>query len=395
MVEEEMLDFKNLRLMPGEKLVLLDRRQFGHDEERQSIWECTLREVFAKEAEKTPQAKLDEWDFRWATLPAGDTVLLAGILPEGESPDAEGKVPAALIAIVEEKWTAADFIASIGDGRFFGPDCEIKRITDAEPKDGQALLAYVEQGDVFDPGTNQTTFETINQGVVDSLQRDYDVRTYQITSPELYALKLCTYARRWDHKASKKSALMEPKRVTDQQAQVFLLSYAFRPAVVGPVLDRFGTPGEAFLALKQVPWTPKGNISKKGNNPFESIPYCGSEGLWRANSIVWKKAKNTAEETKLPNIPAIPQRDDDAPISPKETPPAKVVHRSSPGFGVYKPPEDPSAKAPLAYADNEKLIDESFRERTPAMEDKLLSGKRSLTREEIRAKITDDDVKDL
>ncbi len=382
--KEAPLDFSNLRLKPGQKIVLFDRRNFHMDEASQQEWEGTVREAFEKENQL-------DWGFDWVTLPAGDCTLFVAA---DEMPGEDGLVPAILIAIIEEKWTVQDFFDSIGDERFFGENNEIKRITDAEAKDGQAYLAYVEEGEVTDSATFQKTWEVVNQGVLDSLQRDYDVRTYQIRldKRELYAKKLATFARRAKKEESVKRAQLAPKRgVSDEKQQKHLLSYVFRPKVVPDVQKRFSSPGEAFLALRELQFTPKGNVSKKGPNQFKGIPYCGDEGLNRANTIVWKSFNKEIESKEIESKAPAPE------TKPLEEKPAQ------------KPPT-------LVYEDNKpsQVLDESWRQRSAEQELKILKPGETLNndppvvpfetedqkkqkdiRAEIAKKITFDDVKDL
>jgi len=270
------IEIGSVRLPPGARVVYLDPR--GWDEARDE-WEQELREAFLAQGQ-------DNWDFRWEPLSAGNTALY--VVGEDAPRDADGLAPATLVAITVEKWTVSQFLASAQDGRFFGENSEIKQITAACPKDGQALLAYVEEDEVRDPATGMLAWKEINQGIIDSLCRDYDVRTYQIRLDRVfrYAHKIATYARRAFKEPSPKAAFRSPKRTSTARQQEHLLAYLFRPAIVPALLEQFGAPGNVILALRALAWTPTGHLVTP--HPFAGIPSCGEKTLARAYALAWQ-----------------------------------------------------------------------------------------------------------
>ena len=235
-------------IRPGQKVILVDRRTFGGNAMQMSVWKIALKEALKK------LEFGEEWAVREATLPCGDTAVVVG--------------PDLIIAIAEEKWTQEDLRQSKMDGRLFGEENELLRISEAGAKDGQFVFAYRDDPQEY--------------GVIQSLCRDYRPITYQITSMKHYAEFLARFAARWDHKPGRRSSLRS-KKVSLEVRQHNFLAYAFTDAIAEQLLERFGTPEDALAPLKTVTFTPKGN--PRMPKEYQGIDTLGKGRLLTAHKI--------------------------------------------------------------------------------------------------------------
>jgi len=252
--DQEISDF-SIQMEAGEKVIFLDKRQFGGDAIQQSTWEQAIKHALMD---------LDiaqEWKIEWVTLPAGDTFVAVGM--------EENKVQG--IAITEEKWNANDLRSSISDGRLFSDNGEIARISQVNVKDHQNIFAYYEDSE--------------NMGAVLGIYRDYGILLYQITSMKKYSAFLARIAKRWDHVPSKKGAVLKKKNVALEQRSKNFLAYLFTDSIAEQLLAKFGNPIAALDPLKGLTFTPKGNA--KIPSEYKGITGLGAKRIAQAYAILY------------------------------------------------------------------------------------------------------------
>jgi hypothetical protein len=261
-----------------------------------------------------------EWRVRLGSLDAGDIGAFVGTQVQGEF---------LLVRLDECKWDAADFKASEDDGRFFDVDtCEPKRVVESNPQWGEASLAYVARGKVYNPETGQKEMYKINRGVLRSLERDWGIRTMEITTQYDYARDFAASCRRWAHVPTNKAASLPSARDIPlyrmQERFIGTLFGSMKKAAAA--LAEYERPLNVLGVLQDCPLTKKGNPS-----PVYVKANFGGMGIAAASVATARKRLMAAYEP-----PAEEEQPDGEYTVWEQCPLCKQEHYVSPATGACK-----------------------------------------------------------
>jgi hypothetical protein len=223
---------------PGDKYILWDDRQYGHNSTLQLIWVQNLQQalIFLGIG--------DQWLIRRTHLESGDVVVVVGL-----PPDKEGKPQMAIVAIGEIKNTVEDFVSSCkkaksGERRLFGSSNEIERISQAGAIDNQYFLAY------------PAWLPDAHWGVLDSLRRDYGVYTWAFLDEVALAMRVAKFAKRYNHKISSKGVIPK-KNIPLDLYQRSWIGFVTTEKIAEKLLAKLKTPQAIFKVLENCQFTKK------------------------------------------------------------------------------------------------------------------------------------------